>query len=59
MSKPASRERRAASAQSPTSRRMSRRVIALGTTAVAKSLASCDGAADGSRDSEFSAWTPV
>ena len=41
-----------------TSRRMSRFVIALGTTPVAKSLAICDGAADGSRDSEFSACTP-
>ena len=59
MSKPASRERRAATAQSSTSRRISRLVIAFGTTPVAKSLASWDGAAEGSRDSEFSAWTPV
>ncbi len=59
MSNPASRERRAASAQSSTSLRRSDLVISLGTTPVAKSLASCDGPTDASRDSEFSACTPV
>ena len=59
MSKPAVRERRAASAQSACTRRMSRFVMARGTSPVAKSLAICEGAAAGRRDSLFSPCAPV
>ena len=59
MSKPAVRERRAAATQSSCTRRMSRLVIARGTSPTAKSPAICDGAAAGSRDSLFSPCAPV
>ena len=59
MSKPAVRDCRAARAQSACTRRMSRFVIARGTSPGAKSLAICEGAAAARRDSLFSPCAPV
>ena len=59
MSKPAVRDCLAARAQSACTRRMSRFVMARGTSPGAKSLAIWEGAAAARRDSLFSPCAPV
>ena len=58
MSNPAVRARRAAATHSSCTRRMSAASITLGTVTPSQSLAICDGASGGSRDSRCSAKRP-